>query len=450
MRLARLAPLALAVVCSAASAQPVRHGVSVPDRSAPRPTRTVARFEGVVVDAETGQPLPGATAQVQGFEGGTTADVQGRLSLDLPELPATVVVRFLGYAPGLVPLTEADVRGGVVQRTVRLSASPTSLGEVLVTGEPPGEVLWRRLLARRQRLAARLGSYAAEGYARLLLTRDGVTDVQPVAISLTEAVSNLAWERGVGLREEVVARRRLPDGGPFRWAGLGPLPDLYFEDVLLLDGQLVPSPTRYDALEHYAFRLGETVEKDGRRYLDLAIIPRHAGLLSGRIRVVDTLLVIAEAELRANFSPGGPVDGFDADYRWRYDPVWTNETVADSIWLPRRFDREGRVVVNLPGYRVPAVRFRQTTLLDLVAPGARGDVLTGRRYRNPRSAYAGIEIFRTGRAALPFDSLEVVANQSEWIRHAELKDLLKRQEGIGFSLFGLSPPGGDVEGEDDD
>jgi len=448
--LARLAPLALLLVALAVSAQPVRRGVTVSDRSAPRPTQTVARFEGTVVDAESGQPLPGATAQVQGFDGGTTADVDGRFSIDLPELPATVVVRFLGYASGLVPLTEADVSGGLVRRTVRLSPSPTSLGEVLVTGEPPGEVLWRRLLARRQQLAARLGSYAAEGYARLLLTRDGVTDVRPVAISLTEALSNLAWERGVGLREEVVARRRLPDGGPFRWAGLNPVPDLYFEDVLLLDGRVVPSPTRYDALDNYAFRLGETVEMDGLRYLDLAVIPRRAGLLSGRIRVVDTLLVIAEADLRADFSPGGTVDGFDADYRWRYASAWAGDVLRDSLWLPQRFERTGRVVVNLPGYRVPAVRFRQTTLLDLVVPGGRGAVSTGRRFRNPKGAYAGLDVFRAGRSALPFDSLEVVANESDWIRRSALADLLKRQEGIGISLFGAFTPGANVEGEDDE
>ncbi|WP_420454168.1 carboxypeptidase-like regulatory domain-containing protein [Rubrivirga sp.] len=447
--LPRLAPLALVLVV-AAQAQPVRRGVAVPDQSRPQPVETVAVFEGRVVDAETGQPLAGATAQVQGWEGGASADAQGRLALDLPELPATVVVRFVGYAPGLVPLTDADVQNGVVRRTVRLSPMSTALGEVVVTDEPPGETLWRRLLARRQRLAVRLGAYAAEGYARLLLTRDGVTDVRPVAISLTEAVSNLSWTRGAGLQEEVVARRRLPDGGPFRWAGLEPLPDLYFEDQLWLDGRTIPSPTRADALDHYAFRLGETVEMDGLRYLDLAVIPRRGGLVAGRIRVVDSLFVIAEADLRSDFSPGGSVDLFDATYRWTYEPVWTSRALADSVWLPRRFDREGTVVVNIPGNRVPQVRFRQTTLLDVVLPGVRGEAWRlGRRYRNPRGAYAGTEIFRAGRAALPFDSLEVAANESDWIRRAELADLLKPQEGIGFSIFGLRP-GADVEGQDDD
>ena len=452
MRPVRLAPLAVVLVALAASgaAQPVREGVRVADRSAAPPASVAVRFEATVVDAESGLPLPGATAQVQGVEGGASAGPGGRLALDVPELPATVVVRFVGYVTGLVPLTEADARGGPVRRTVRLSPAQSELGEVVVTGEDPGDRLWRRVLARRQRLAARVGAYAAEGYARLLLTRDGVTDVRPVPISLTEAVSNLAWERGRGLREEVVARRRLPDGGPFRWAGLEPLPDLYFEDYVAVEGQLVPSPTRADALDNYAFRIGETVEKDGLRYLDLAVIPRRAGLLIGRIRVVDSLLVFAEADLRADFSPGGPVDRFEAEYRWAYAPVWTSAALADSVWLPRRFDREGQLSVNFPGYRVPTVRFRQTTVLDLVVPGARGQVSSPRRYRNPRTAYEGVEVFRVGRAALPFDSLEVAANESDWIRRSALADLLKPQEGIGISLFGLSSPRANVEGEDDD
>ena len=434
----RLAPLALVLLVAAAAAQP-------------------ARLEATVRDADTGEPLPGATAQVMGQTGGASADREGRLTLDLPSLPDTVLVRFIGYAGAQIVLTAADARGGVVRREVRLSPAPYVLGEVTVTGEPPGEVLWRRVLARRQYLAARLGAYAAEGYSRLLLTRDGPTDVRPVAISLTETISNLSWTRGAGLQEEVVARRRRPDGGPFRWARLGPLPDLYFEDMLMLDGRTIPSPTRADALRYYAFRLGETVEVDGRRFLDLAVIPRRGGLLAGRIRVVDSLFVIAEADLRADAGPrAGPVADFDASYRWTYAPAWAGDALADSVWLPQRFDRTGWVTVNLPGNRIPTVHFRQTSILDLVVPGARGEAANlGRRYRNPRGVYSGTEIFRVGRNALPLDSLETVANESDWIRRAALADLLKPQTGIGigFSIFGGTVGrtlGANVEGEDDD
>ena len=450
----RLVCLAL-LLAATASAQPTtaRQAGEVPAPPPPETPAVPGRLDATVRDADTGEPLPGATAQVLGQTGGTSADREGRLSIALPSVPDTVVVRFVGYAGAQVIVGPADLQAGVARRDVRLSPAPYVLGEVTVTGEPPGERLWRRVLARRQRLAAGLGAYAAEGYARFLLVRDGVTDVRPVPILLTEAVSNLSWARG-GLREEVVARRRWPDGGPFRWAKIGPLTDLYFEDTLLLDGRPYPSPTRADALQNYAFRLGETVEADGRRYLDLAVIPRRAGLLAGRIRVVDSLLVIAEADLRADAGPrGGPVDDFDASYRWTYAPVWTDEALADSVWLPKRFDREGQLAVNLPGNRVPRVRFRQTTVLDLVVPGVRGEAADlGRRYLNPRGVYAGHEIFRTGRNLLPLDSLETAVVESETVRRSKLADLLKRQEGIGLSVLGLALSkltGADVEGEDD-
>ena len=435
MRLPAL--LVLVLLAGAAAAQPVR-------------------LEATVVDAETGAPLAGATAQVVGEGGGASADRDGRLSLRLPSLPDTVVVRFVGYATAQVVVDVAS--GGVVRREIRLSPTPFVLGEVTVTDEPPGDRLWRRLLARRRALAARLGQYGAEAYGRLLLTRDGPTDVRPFPFSLTETLSNLSWRRGGGLREEVVARRRLPDGGPFKWARMSPVPDPYFEDRLALDGRVIPSITHPDALRYYAFRLGETMEADGRRYLDLAVIPRRGGLVAGRVRVVDTLLVIAEAELRLDAGPTAPpVDALDATYRWAYAPADAGAALGDSAWLPRRFDREGSVTVTVPGNRVPRVRFRQTTVLDLVLPGAPGAAADlGRRYRSPRGVYAGAEVYRAGRRALPLDSLEVAVVTSDRVRRSTLAELLPRQEGIGFSLGPVSAiakllgAGFDVEGDDDE
>ncbi|MEM1117238.1 MAG: carboxypeptidase-like regulatory domain-containing protein [Bacteroidota bacterium] len=445
--------LALLVFAVSASGQPVRPGVDVPGRV----EAVDARLELTVLDAETGAPLPGATAQVQGEEGGASAGADGQLALDLPFVPATVVVRFVGYASAQLGIEADDVEGGVVRKTVRLSPAPFVLGEVTVSGEPPGEILWRRLLARREFLSDRLGAYAAEGYGRFLLLRDGVTDVRPVPIRLEETLSNLSWSRLRGLQEEVVARHRTPPGGPFNWARMGPLPDLYFEDVLWLDGRAIPSPTAPNALRNYAFRLGETVDADGFRYLDLAVIPRRNGLVSGRIRVVDTLLVIAEADLR--FVPGrlaGPVDDFDASYRWSYESAWAGETLGDSLWLPRRFDREGRVTVNLPGYRVPTVRFRQMTVLDLVVPGARGEATRlGRRYRSPRAVYEGRNVYRAARNALPLDSLEVAADESPRLRRVSIADMLPRQEGLAIATpltaitNALGIGGVKLEGDDD-
>ena len=441
--------LFLALLAAPLEAQPVR---------VPEAPVEVVTLRVLVLDADAGGPLPNATAQVAGTRLGTTADRDGRLELELEGLPATVVVRYLGYASAQITVAASDVRDGVADRVVRLSPAPFVGGEVVVSAEPPGERIWRRLLARKAELGRRVGKVYGEAYSRLLLRRDGPLDVRPVPIRLEESVSNLGWSLGGGALEEVVARRRLPEGGPFRWARLDPVSDLFFEDALLLDGRPTLSPTHPDALRHYAFRLGETVEADGRRFFEIAVIPRHGGLLSGRVRVVDSLFVIAGAELRTDPDRRGGVDDFEATYTWTYTPAEGHPTLGDSLWLPSAYVREGAVS---PTTRVPRVRFRQRSWLTLRVPGVLLPIDNrARRYRNPRGVYAGAETFRSARDSYPLDALEVAADTLSLLRTAELPALLPPQEGLGISvgppglaglipaLRGLSKP--DVEAEDDD
>lgn len=432
----RLAPLALLVLVSPLAAQPVR-------------------FEARVVDADSGEPLPGATAQVEGLAGGDASDSDGNVMLTLDALPAEVIVRFVGYAPARLSLLASEVRDGVIRRVVRLSVAPYILGEVAVSAEPPGERIWRRVLARKRDLMGRMGGYSAEAYTRLLLLRDGRLDVRPTPIRITEQLSNLAWRPVVGLREEVVARRRRPDGGPFRWADTGPIPDMLFEDWLWLDGRRVMGPGHPDAISAYAFRLGETVEADGMRFLELAIIPRQQGLLAGRIRVVDSLWVVAEADLRAPFGPGGSaVQGFDAEHHWEYASIWAGNRLRDSLWLPTLYRREGRVDVGVPGYDLPLVRFRQTSRVGQHRLGARNaDLTIQTRYRNPGAVYAGMDVYQLPRSRAPLDSLEALADSSALLGRVQLREMLKPQEGLTFTLFGVPAVtkvlGFDVEGSDD-
>jgi len=433
-----------------ASAQPVRVPVTPPPHA--------ATFRALVLDSDSGEPLPGTTAQILDTTIGATADGDGRLVLELATLPTTVIVRYVGYASAQITLTEADVDDGIIERTVRLSVAPFIGGEVVVSAEPPGERIWRRVLARKAELGRRVGKVYGEAYSRLILRRDGPLDVRPVPIRIEESLSNLGWSWGGGALEEVVARRRLPEGGPFRWARLDPVPDLYFEDVLLLDGRPVMSPTHPESIEHYAFRLGETVEADGLRFLEIAVIPRHGGLLSGRIRIVDSLFVIASAELRTEPDRRGGVDDFQAAYEWTFTPADGHPTLRDSLWLPSEYLREGSVS---PTTRVPRVRFRQRSWLTLRVPGVLLPINTGaRRYRNPAGVYGGLETFREARDQFPLDSLEVAADTLSLLRSASLSSLLPPQEGLGIAigppgLMGLIPglrrmSKPDVEGDDDE
>ncbi|MEL6617111.1 MAG: hypothetical protein AAFQ43_15320, partial [Bacteroidota bacterium] len=242
---------------------------------------------------------------------------------------------------------------------------------------------------------------------------------------------------------------------PFKWADAGPVPDLLFEDWLWLDGQRIMGPGHPDAIRNYAFRLGETVEVRGVRMLDLAVVPRSPGLLAGRIRVVDTLWVVAEADLRAGVGPAGSaVQAFDAEHHWRYAPVWAGNALRDSLWLPVSYEREGRVDAGVPGLDFPAVRFRQRSAVSLHRVGVTTTEVTwNRRYRSPAAVYAGRDVYTLARDTMPLDSLEVRADTTALLGRVRLKEMLKPQEGLTLTLFGIPAVskilGFDVEGRDD-
>ena len=67
---------------------------------------------GTVVEAESGDPLPGASVQVEGTSIGASSDVEGRFRLRrVPAGTQTIVVSYIGYEPAEARIdVEADAR----------------------------------------------------------------------------------------------------------------------------------------------------------------------------------------------------------------------------------------------------------------------------------------------------------------------------------------------------
>ena len=63
---------------------------------------------GTVVDDSNNSPLIGANVVVQGTTVGTSTDLDGRFSLQVAELPVTLVISFIGFSAMEVDVTSAD------------------------------------------------------------------------------------------------------------------------------------------------------------------------------------------------------------------------------------------------------------------------------------------------------------------------------------------------------
>ncbi|MFD1874253.1 TonB-dependent receptor [Hymenobacter bucti] len=88
------------------------------------------QLSGTVRDA-AGAALPGATVAVPALGLGTATDAAGHYQLELPSGPQQVTVSFIGYVPQTFRVNLSQRQ----QRNLTLAASPSDLGEVVVTGQ---------------------------------------------------------------------------------------------------------------------------------------------------------------------------------------------------------------------------------------------------------------------------------------------------------------------------
>ena len=91
-------------------------------QSAPR---TVS---GTVTDAATGEPLIGATVQVKGVTIGTTTDLNGMFSINLPANRKTLLFSYVGYEAQEIAVGRENYLN------VALKQDANALDEVVVVG----------------------------------------------------------------------------------------------------------------------------------------------------------------------------------------------------------------------------------------------------------------------------------------------------------------------------
>jgi hypothetical protein len=117
-RILAVALLMLPVFASAAQAQ----------------SRGTATLVGIVTDAETGDPLPGANVIIAGSTRGAAADENGRYELrNVPIGAQRLYVSVVGYEAGVQNLNLREP--GIVVTDFALAPDPVEIGEVVVEAE---------------------------------------------------------------------------------------------------------------------------------------------------------------------------------------------------------------------------------------------------------------------------------------------------------------------------
>ncbi|MBO6779885.1 MAG: carboxypeptidase-like regulatory domain-containing protein [Rhodothermales bacterium] len=281
--------------------------------------------DGTVSDARSGTPLGAATVQISGTYTGTVANPEGRFSVELQSFPATLVVRFVGFATREVRLEEAPSE----PLRIALEPAPFQLQEVVVSSEDPAVAIMREVIRRKQERRARLDRFRAEAYNRFTVEND--TGI----VSMAEGLSEFLWDRELGSREVVKASRRTANLEFEEFFPAAMFVANLYDDNIDVAGHNLMGVTHPDALDRYDFRLESTTQQEGRDVFTISVRTwrRVASGFEGSITVADRDFAMLSVDLQPNdafiFPP--PIQFFDVTYSQQYLPF------EDDQWLPADF-----------------------------------------------------------------------------------------------------------------
>lgn len=292
---------------------------------------------GRVLDAATGETLPAANIQIDGTYQGTISNAEGVYELRLRTLPATLVVRYIGYETTRLTVTAASDE----RQDLQLKPVTYKMDEVVVSGEDPAIQIMREVIERKKVWRAALETYETEAYNRFTLAND--TGI----VSIIETFTDTFWDHEQGMKETLKARREtanldIEEALPAAFF----VTNLYDDDIEV-GGYALIGVTHPDALRHYRFSIEGTRYLDDQLVYDIAVRPRNKlkSAFEGRVSVLDDVYALIDVELQPGeaflFPP--PIDRYEVTYRQQYS------NFGGAFWLPVDFRSEMVLNVGFSG-----------------------------------------------------------------------------------------------------
>lgn len=312
----------------------------------PTPSGPTAVLQGTVRDALTGQPVRLAVVRIAAAGASALTDDGGHFRFDLAEGEWRLVIRRIGYAEASLAAT---ARGDSTRTDVLLQPLPVALAAVTVTpAEDPARDIIARAIAHKSDVLAKVHDYRYRAYVKfvardLAKPRDSASSI----VLITETRTAAYWEHPDHYQETIVARRQSSNLDPAdNLVSVGEIVNFNRNRIDLRKYSIV-SPIADDALDHYDYRMLDTLVEDGRRVFRLDIAPKSetSPLFVGIIDVADSTYDVVQVDVGVNAAAR-----FNYIRNVRYQQRLKD--VGSGRWMPDEIRLSGEVhlAFSLPGY----------------------------------------------------------------------------------------------------
>ena len=302
---------------------------------------------GTVLDTVSGRPLRLAVVRVVQTGATTLTDDAGHYSVSAPAGEVQIVVRRIAYEAASVTV---HTSGPETRRDIYLRPIAIGLAPVVVTGKDEfARTVMRRAIARKHELFSNLHDYRYDAYVKFVL-RDFAKpqDASESVLLISETRTSVYWEQPDHYQETILARRQSLNLD--RQRNLVSVGDIvnFTRERIDIQKYSVVSPIADDALDHYDYRVLDTLAVDGRRVFRLAIQALSAAspLFVGMIDVADSTYDVMGIDV-----------GFNEAVRFSFlENLRYRQRLRDMSggrWMPYEIRLSGDVHFALPLPGVP-------------------------------------------------------------------------------------------------
>ena len=280
---------------------------------------------GIIKDAETNEPLPIANIYIKDTFIGTISNIEGNFKLEIPKVPAEIVVSYIGYETKKIVIKKEKNQN----LNILLNPIAVKMKEVVVYSdqEDPAIGIMRKVIANKIKWKNKLKSFRAKAY-----TRSKVENENSI-VSISESVSKLYWEVEKGSREEFIAKKTSKRMSYLTDMSVGAKNILNFSDdnIMLMTHKFV-GPTNPETFDYYDFKLTGERKLNNKIVYDIKVLPKSKlqPLFSGRISVLDEDFAMIDVDLKnsGNMNFSAMLKYFRGNYKQQFS------NFGKEFWLP--------------------------------------------------------------------------------------------------------------------
>ncbi len=316
---------------------------SAMSQSSPSPSSSsqsaTSPLSGRVLNAETAEPIAGASIRIDGTNRGTYSRSGGTFRLPLTEGAKTISVRSIGYEEQQVVITKGS------EMVVRLKPSAVTKKSVSVVGEITPEEVIKRASERAEENSKRIKTLVSTTYTKMRVSVDAkmMSELDDNE-SINETFSKVYVQRVPEKKKRIhiLQRRQTKNIMPEQnLAVFDEFFDFTTPEITIIQTRLV-TPLSPDALDDYQYTIVNKRPLGNLMVYEMTFEPKarmYPGF-EGTLSIIEGTYQVIAADFAPTKETSFPfIKGLR--YQQRY------ERIEDSLWVPMYQQASASAGVNL-------------------------------------------------------------------------------------------------------